>query len=373
VFFYRSERTRVQRGKIYTMLRVSIKDIAKAAEVSHSTVSRALSDSALVNPETKARIQRLAQEMGYSPDAQARSLVMGRTQAIGVVVTTLTDPFIAEVVEAIESTAVDHGYTVILASSKAEPDREIAAVEVLRSKRVDGVIVTSSRVGALYQNLLDQLGVPVVLLNSHSTQSGPYTFSIAVNNRHGAHLATDHLIQLGHRRIAYITGPAAHSDDMERLAGYRQALTEAGYAPDPHLVVAGTGRVGGGERALPRLLSLEQPPSAVFCYNDMTAIGLLHAARQAGLSVPHDMAVVGFDDIPLALYVYPPLTTIAQPKIEMGKQAMEMVLALMPGGDPDSATVSNTVVEGRLIVRASSGSFQSLVPGYVPQQIKDIR
>jgi DNA-binding LacI/PurR family transcriptional regulator len=335
------------------MSRVSIKDIARAAEVSHSTVSRALSDSPLVNAETKARIQQIAAEMGYSPDAQARSLVMGRTRTIGLVVTVITDPFVAQVVQAIENTALDHGYTFILASSQAEPDREIAAVQMLRSKRVDGVIVTSSRVGALYQNHLDKLGVPIVLLNSHSAQSGPYTFSITVNNRHGACLATEHLIQLGHRRIAYITGLADHSDDLERLAGYHQALTEAGIGPDPALVVAGTGRAGGGERALPQLLALSEPPSAVFCYNDMTAIGLLRAARQAGLSVPRDLSIVGFDDIPFASYVQPPLTTIAQPMAELGRQAMQMVLALMPEAD-GRGRVSNVLVEGRLVVRESS-------------------
>lgn len=333
---------------------VSIKDIARAADVSHSTVSRALGDSPLVSADTKARIQRLAREMGYSPDAQARSLVMGRTHTIGVVVTTITDPFIAEIVQAIESTAHDRGYSVILASSNSEPDREVAAVEMLRSKRVDGVIVTSSRVGALYQRHLDRLGVPVVLINSHSQQMGPYTYSVAVNDRHGGCLATKHLIQLDHKRIAYVSGPADHSDDLERFAGYREALGEADIGFDPDLVVPGTGRSCGGERALPVLMAQDPPPTAVFCYNDMTAIGLLRAARLAGVSIPRDLAIVGFDDIPLALYVQPPLTTIAQPMPDMGKQAMGMVLALMANGGPGTPGVANVVVQGRLVVRESS-------------------
>ncbi len=343
------------------MSRVSIKDIARAADVSHSTVSRALSDSPLVSAETKARIQHLAREMGYSPDALARSLVMGRTQTIGVVVTTITDPFIAEIVQAIENTAHDHGYTVILASSSSEPEREIAAVEMLRSKRVDGVIVTSSRVGALYQRHLDRLGVPVVLLNSHSEYAGPYTFSISVDNRHGGFLATDHLVQLGHRRIAYITSAADHSDNQGRLDGYRQALTAAGIAFEPTLVVEGTGRTDGGERALSALMALNRPPTAVFCYNDMTAIGLLRASRLAGISVPRDLAVVGFDDIPFASYVHPPLTTIVQPKPEMGQQAVQMVLALMAKEGRDDRIVANVVVQGQLIVRASSGAMEHAV------------
>lgn len=349
---------------------ISIKDVARVAGVSHSTVSRALGDSSLVSAETRARIQRLAHDMGYSPDAQARSLVMGRTKTIGVVVTTIADPFIGEIVQAVESTAHDHGYTVILVSSNAEPEREIKVVEMLRSKRVDGVIVTSSRVGALYHDYLERLGVPVVLINSHSRQGGLYTFAVNVDNQHGGCLATEHLIQLGHRRIAYLTGPADHSDDMDRLAGYRQALSDAGIPFDPALVVVGTGRADGGERAFPALMALPSPPTAAFCYNDVTAIGLIHAARQAGLSVPRDLAVVGFDDIPFALYISPSLTTIAQPKPEMGRSAVEMMMTLLSHGHRESAGAPasggqdsplpsrDVVVLGRLIVRESTVGFQ---------------
>jgi len=337
--------------------RVSIKDIAKAAGVSHSTVSRALSDSRLVKTETKTRIQSLAREMGYSPDAWARSLVMRQTRTVGLVVTTFADPFIAEVVQGIESTAYEHGYTVILASSNSEPTRELAAVEMLRSKRVDGVIVTSSRVGALYQQHLERIGVPVVLLNSHSEQSGRYTFSVTVDNQHGGYLATQHLIELGHRRIAYVTGPADTSSSQGRLDGYRQALANAGIAFDPDLVVTGTGRAEAGEQAFLKLMALVERPSAVFCYNDVTAIGLLRAAREANLFIPQDLSVVGFDDIPFASCMYPSLTTIAQPKFEMGQQATQMALALMPAQNPSSAKVSDIVVKGQLVVRASSGPF----------------
>jgi DNA-binding LacI/PurR family transcriptional regulator len=336
-------------------MRVSIKDIAKAAGVSHSTVSRALSDSALVSDETKARIQRLAGEMGYSPDSLARSLVTRQTNTIGVVVTTIADPFIAQVVQGIEATAQDHGYTVILCNSGAVSDREIAAVEMLRSKRVDGVIVTSSRIGALYLEHLERIGVPIVLINNHNEDSGRYTFTVSVDNCHGGRLATRHLIELGHRRIAYVTAPADHSSDLDRMTGYRQSLSEAGLEPFPALVIPGNGRADGGEQALESLNALDVRPTAVFCYNDMTAIGLIAAARHAGLSVPGDLAVVGFDDIPFAKYCYPPLTTIAQPKIEMGQLAMKMALSLMAiNAETGDQELSNVVVYGKLIVRAST-------------------
>ncbi|MGD9048074.1 MAG: LacI family DNA-binding transcriptional regulator [Anaerolineae bacterium] len=334
---------------------ISIKDIAQAANVTPGTVSRALRDSPRVNPETKKRIQRLAQEMGYSPDAQARSLVEGRTRTIGVVVTTMTDPFIGGIVQAIEDTAHDHGYSLILASSNDSPEREIAAAETLQSKRVDGVIVASSRVGVLHQGRLEKLGVPVVLINSLVQHRGCSTFSIGVDNRHGGFLATEHLLQQGHRRIAYVSSPDDRNDSVERLAGYREALAGAGIDYDPSLLVPGTGRPGGGQRALSVLLALEDRPSAVFCYNDMTAIGLIHAAREAGLSLPQELAVVGFDDIVFARYVHPALTTVAQPVAELGQGAMEIVLGLERDEHVKDKEVVNVALKGELVVRESSG------------------
>ncbi len=339
-------------------MRVSIKDIAKAAGVSHPTVSRALSDSPLISEETKVRIQRLAQEMGYSPNALARGLVTRQTYSVGVVVTTIADPFVAEIVQGIEATAHDHGYTVILCNSEATPEREIAAVEMLHTKRVDGVIVTASRVGALYLEYLEQIGGPIVLINNHNEESGRYTFSVSVDNRHGGRLAAEHLVQLGHQRIAYVAGPANHSSDLDRLAGYHQALAEGGIEPDPALVVPGNGRPDGGEAALQAILALDPRPTAVFCYNDMTAIGLIHAAQQARLSIPQDVAVVGFDDILFASYLYPPLTTIAQPKVEMGQRAMHMMLTLITAIEDSEEDLANVVVQGKLIVRASSGAYR---------------
>ncbi len=334
--------------------RVSIKDIARAAGVSHSTVSRALGEGMLVKPATRERIKQVAREMGYTPDAAARSLVTGRSRTIGVVVATIADPFVAEVVQGVETTAHDHGYTVVLSGSGSEPVREIAAVEMLRSKRVDGLIVTASRIGALYLGHLERLGVPVVLINNHNEQSGHYTYTVTVDNHHGGLLAMDHLLVKGHRRIAYVTGPADHSSDMERMGAYREALEARGLAWEPDLVVPGDGWPEGGRRALETLMARPQPPTAVFCYNDMTAIGLVRAAREVSIRVPGTLAVVGFDDIPLAAYVDPPLTTIAQPKLEMGQLAMGMLLNLMQTDTSVAARLSDQVVQGRLVIREST-------------------
>jgi DNA-binding LacI/PurR family transcriptional regulator len=199
---------------------------------------------------------------------------------------------------------------------------------------------------------LGAAGVPVILLNSHSQQLASQTLSVRVDDVHGARLATEHLLALGHRRIAHVAGPAGHSPSADRLMGYRAALALAAVFFDEGLVIAGTGRPAGGEQALAALLALTDRPTAVFCYNDMTAIGLLRAARLARLDVPRDLAVVGFDDISFAAYVSPALTTIAQPKFEMGQRAMQMALALMAGVPADS--VGNLVLAGRLVVRETT-------------------
>ncbi|HUW10179.1 MAG TPA: LacI family DNA-binding transcriptional regulator [Anaerolineae bacterium] len=337
--------------------RVTSYDVATAAGVSQTTVSFVLNEvaEARISDETRLRVLAAAEELGYVPDAAAQTLGSGRTQIVGVVVTTLADPFIGALVQAIESAAHDQGYVIILASSNNTPQREIAAARMLQSRRVDGVIVASSRVDAVYQGQLQQLSVPLVLINSLVQHSVPYTFSIGVDNRHGGRLATNHLIQKGHRRIAYMASPADRVDDIDRMDGYRDALREAGVGFDPSLIVRGTGCAVGGQQALSVLLSLADPPSGVFCYNDMTAIGVIAAARGAGLSLPRDLAIVGFDDIVFARLAHPPLTTIAQPLAELGQSAVEMVQRLL-SEDPDvDMSISHTAIPGRLIVRSSSG------------------
>jgi len=337
--------------------RITSYDVAKAAGVSQTTVSFVLNQVAEANisEETRQRVVAAVEELGYVPDAAAQALVRGRTQIIGVVVTTLEDPFIGALVQTIESAAYDQGYVVILASSNDIPEREVAAARMLQSRRVDGVIVASSRASALYKGQLEQPRVPVVVINRLTEPSDQLVFSVGVDNRHGGNIATAHLIQKGHRRVAYVASPPDRSDNKERMAGYRQALADAGIVYSPSLVVQGTGDTDGGRRALPVLLSLDEPPSAVFCYNDLTAIGLIDAARRAGLALPQDLAIVGFDDIAFAQFCHPPLTTIAQPIGEMGTKAIELLLALLSEDAQGTVSGSNVTIQGQLVVRASSG------------------
>lgn len=329
-------------------MKVSIKDIAARAGVSHSTVSRALSNNPLISEATRRRLQAMAQEMGYSPNAIARGLVRQQTFAIGVIVTTIEDPFVAEVVRGIEEVAGNHGYRVFLGNSHNDSIREVNQVRALREWRVDGVIVASSRVGALYQPLLEEIGAPVVLINNQHLQEGPYLHSVAVDDAQGGELATRFLLSQGHRVIAYLGGPAEYSGVRKRLSGYQRALESAGIAFDPTLVQYANGRFSGGAQVT-ALTAHDPAPTAVFCYNDATAIGALAALKRRGQRVPDDISLIGFDDIAFASYVDPPLTTIHQAKDEMGRLAMRMLLDLLSGRQ-----VSNVLLPGRLMVRGST-------------------
>jgi len=328
---------------------VSIKDIAKAAGVSHSTVSRALRDSPLVNPETAAQIQHLAKEMGYMPSAVAQSLVTRQTRTIGLVVTFISDPFVDRIVEGIEDLAASAGYSVFLSSSHADPERELDVVETFHRRRVDGVIVLASRVGRLYGERLEELGVPIVLINSQADSE--YLYSVSADDEQGARLVVRHLLDLGHRRIGYIGSAFRPPSSVRRLAGYRAELEHAGTSFDPDLVIVPdtlhdleSGRLG-----LEPLLAAGA--TAVFCYNDRAAIGVLLAAREHSIDVPGSLSVVGFDDIEPSWYVTPALTTVHQPRLQMGRRAMQMVLNLLA-----KQPASDELLPCRMIVRDSTAS-----------------
>jgi len=327
---------------------VSIKEIARVARVSPSTVSRALRNSSLVNRETAERIRKLAAEMGYAPSAVARRLVTKPTYTIGVVVTTIADPFIAEVVSGIEEVANDHGYWVFLANCKADPEREVKVVHCFHERRVDGIVVAASRVGALHMPHLSQMKVPIVLINSQHPSE--FAYSVMIDNITASREAVQYLIELGHRRIGYIGDRFGYQSDTERFAGYRQALELADLPLLPELIAHGDGKPEGGMWAMENLLALHERPTAVFCYNDMSALGALRVMRLHGLKVPDDLSLVGFDDLFIASYMQPPLTTVRQPKRQMGRMAMEILLNIFSG----TKSATKIKVQGEVIVREST-------------------
>lgn len=326
----------------------SIKDIARLARVSHPTVSRALQNSPLVKAETAARIRKIAEDTGYRASAVARGLVTRRTKTIGLVVTTVGDPFASEVVCGIEETANDHGYAVFLADSNADPEREKKVVREFAERRVDGILVTSSRVGALYLSLLKEMMVPIVLLNDQ--YPGEFVHSVMINNLDGMRAVMDHLIGLGHKRIAYIGAVNGYQTDTERFAAYREALQRAKIPIAAELVVHGDGLPITAKEVTERLLALSEPPTAICCYNDMTALGAMRAIRMRGLTIPNDISVTGFDDLFFAAYSEPPLTTVRQPMRKMGQLAMESLIKLMNS----RRAVPQVWVEPELVVRAST-------------------
>jgi len=213
---------------------------------------------------------------------------------------------------------------------------------------VDGIVVTSSRVGALYTPMLSRMHIPIVLINNQ--HPGEFVHSVMIANLEASRDATRHLIALGHKRIAYLGDQHGYQSDTERFAGYREALAEAGLPFQPELVVHGDGKAEGGMRAVEKLLALPQLPTAMFCYNDMSALGVLRRLQLAGLEVPRDVSVVGFDDLFLAQFCHPPLTTVRQPKRRMGQLAMETLLRLLAGAESEE----NITVPGELIVREST-------------------
>ncbi len=318
------------------------------AGVTHSTVSRALHNSPLINRETVERIQRIAAEAGYCSSAAARSLVTRRSDTVGVVVTNIADPFVAGVVSGIEETADQHGFSVLIANSNAEPEREVRVARKFEERRVDGIIVTSSRVGAQYVPLLSQMQVPIVLLNNqHPSQ---FAHSVMIANTQASLDVTRHLIGLGHSRIAYLGDRYGHQSDTERFSGYLQALEAAGLHFEPELAVHGDGKAEGAAAAISALLALADPPTAIFCYNDMSALGAIRAIRDHGLRIPTDISIVGFDDLYISQYLDPPLTTVRQPMPQMGRMAMETLLRIFAGGDAEY----DLKVPGELIVRGST-------------------
>jgi DNA-binding LacI/PurR family transcriptional regulator len=334
---------------------VSIADIARIAGVSHTTVSRALRGSSLISADTRERIQHLAEEMGYMPNAIAQSLQTRRTSTIGLVVTSIADPFLSDVVRGVEEVARGAGFSVILSATHNDPDQEMAIIETFHRRRVDGMLVASSRITTEYGDRLARIQVPTVLINSQAESDNKLLHWVAVDDRAGAQCAVAYLIQLGHRAIGYLGVSSRPRSNRQRLLGYQQALAAAGIAGrDEWIVVTAANEaspeedVEAGRVSLPYLL--DAGVTAIFCANDMIAVGVLTVCHERGIAIPQRLSIVGFDDIRMASYVMPTLTTICQPKVEMGRLATQVLLDLLhnrPG--------QNHLIQLELICRASTG------------------
>jgi len=333
----------------------TIKDIARKAGVSHSTVSRALRNSPLIACDTAERIRQIALEAGYLPSAAARSLKTNRSQALGVVVSSADDPFFGEILQGIEEIAQRGGYSLFMAASQRDPQREQIIVQTMSEHRVDGVIICSTSFSTEQSHLFLNYGVPIVVINNQAAED--YRYSIYHDDVNGSRMVTRHLIELGHQRIAYLGNALSGRTTMDRLTGFQQEMEAAGLAVHPSAIHQVPG--GGPEDGMvgvDHFLDQSERPTAVVCFNDMMAVGVLKGLQLAGLKIPQDMSVTGFDNIIFSAYTNPPLTTFDQPKRFIGAEAARLMLDLLKSSPEEGALIPPKVrmLKGRLLVRKST-------------------
>lgn len=324
--------------------RVTLHDVAREAGVSKSTVSRMLDERLPSTDSPKARhVRSVARKLGYVRDLSAANLRRGSTGMIGVIVPRLTDTVMAMFYEAVSAAAAKQGRFAIVATTDDNPEASRKAADALIRRGVDGLILTTAREGDDLANELDARGVPFVFALRHN---GKALASVG-DDQLGGYLATRHLSDLGHKRIGIIAGPDYATSSLGRLAGYRQALEEAGIAEAPELIVPSTFSIESGEAAARTLLSLKDPPTAIFAINDNTAIGSMSAIAQAGLSVPDDISLVGYNDIPIVSRLPVPLTSVRMPFDRVAEVALQLLF------DPESAPAI-TKITPSLIPRKST-------------------
>ncbi len=330
----------------------TIRDVARLAGVSKSTVSRVLNSDPNVSEDARRAVTAAMKEMRYTPNALARGLSTRRTGTIGLIISDITNPFHAEVARGVEDLAADYESNVILCNTDSRPKKEAAYVDLLLEKRVDGIIFTSVKMNESDVTDLRARHVPFVFAGRSLPDVD--ADSVVVDNVLGGSQATNHLLALGHQRIAYIAGPSHVSASMDRFDGYCQALRRAGLEPDPDLVAEGDFRQEGGYRAMSLLLGRGGPLTAVFAANDYMAIGALEAVLERGLRVPEDVAVVGFDDILFAGLHLVQLTTVAQPKYDMGAIAARILFERITGAS-EGKSWHRVVLPSRLVIRRTCG------------------
>jgi len=328
----------------------TVKEVARRAGVSTATVSRALSGSAGVREPLRSRIHEVARSLSYRPNRAARDLRARSSRAVGVLIPDIENPFFTSLVCGIEDALGKTDYSLLLASYNEDPDQETRRLEVFRAEGVRGLIFAASRAPSSLYTELEKAGMALVAVSRSRPRSN--FDQVTVANRDGAHAATAHLIQLGHKRIAIINGPLVFTTARDRQAGYEDALRESGMTLDKSLVVHCAFKQSAGYSAMRQLLQLAHPPAAVFAGSNLLTLGALQAIHERHLAIPGEIAIVGFDEMPWAMSLRPPLTTVAQPAFEAGRTAAELLLARIR--EP-AMPRRQVVLETRLIVRSSCG------------------
>jgi len=341
---------------------VTIKDIAKQAGVSHSTVSRALRGSSLISDDTTSLIKQTASDLGYLPSAAARSLKTNRSQALGVIVSNIDDPYFSEILQGIEEVAQSHSYSLFMAASQRDSQREQTIVQAMRERRVDGVIICSTAFSDEQSQQLSKYGIPIVVVNNQAAED--YRYSIYHDDVYGSRQLTRHLIQLGHRKIAYLGNSHSGRTTQDRLAGFRQEMESAGLSiPANFLYEIPGSELQNTVSAVQHFLDSADYPTALVCFNDMMAIGVLKNLQQRGVRVPEEFSITGFDNIVFSNYTNPPLTTFDQPKRFIGQKAAELILSLLASTSAVNVPEQKIqILRGNLLVRASTAPPPSTIP-----------
>src|SRR5256886_3756220 len=332
---------------------VTLKELGARARVHPSTVSRVANNdpSLRIAPVTRQRIEALLRETEYRPSGVARGLKLRPTLVLAVVIPDITNPFFAALFRGVEDGASPRGYNVLLCNTDGSPERQRSHLQSLHARQVDGVILASTFLKDPAVRWLRHQHVPYVLVNRYSDEAhDPFVGSDDVV---GGRIATAHLAELGHRRIGHLAGKTTVSTGLLRRRGYLAALAERGLSTDPRLVVESGYTEEGGARAAERLLALDDRPTAIFAVTDMTAVGAFGVARRMGMRIPEDVAIVGYNDIPLASPIVPGLTTVHVPIHEFGSVASRLLLEQIQTGEPSQRRV---IFNPELIVRGSTAA-----------------
>jgi LacI family transcriptional regulator len=328
---------------------VTIKDIAREVGVSAATVSRALADSPLVNEKTKQRIQHVAQILDYERNELARGLVKGSSRALGLIVPDITNPFFSDIARGVGEITDQYGFGVILCNTGEQFDTELKYIRLLRRKRVDGFILASVTVDDPVVQELAGNDTPFILVSrlSRST-AAPF---IVVDDRAGARLAVEHLVNLGHKQIGFVGGPSDVQASRDRMVGYQEILQEHHFETRKDWACYAGFNQAAGRRAGRKILALRPRPTAIFAANDVTALGVLEAAEELGLNIPHDLSLVGYDNIVYASLPRIQLTTVAQPAVEMGQIAADWLLSVIRG---KKRSPLQQILTPQLIIRSTT-------------------
>ena len=328
---------------------MNIAEIAKRANVSTATVSRTLNQSGPVKAATARKVWRAVTELNYYPNSHARALVSGRSRLIGLIVSDITNPFFPELIRAFQDLAAQKQYDILLTSTDYLTSRMTECLRRMLERKVDGVAMMTSEMDVGLIKELSRRNVPIVFMDVG--QMGPRMSHVAIDYGNGIRQAVDHVAGLGHRNIAFISGPLDLHSARTRRQAFLDGLRHHGLSPDRKMIREGTHTAEGGQQAMSALLRMSKPPTAVVCSNDWTAIGALHAVHAAGLTVPADISIVGFDDIPLTRYTNPALTTVRMTAADVGATAFNALFRLI-GEEAVEGDVYQ--IPTKLIVRQST-------------------